>query len=193
MDRMSNLRRAQSLRNVSVDSTEDSKGKTIKSVSQLVAKYQSSVDLRNAGSEEEKQNIVTRDEPVETKIEALMKRFEKREKPRSSPTALSNLSRRKSMESLPWQGAGTFIDALRAVFEVNAIVKKGSSSSPRRSQLQPDNKTEGSAATFWNQAPGPEEINKTQTRRAQEEECIKNVSIAGEDTVAAAVHRLLYV
>ncbi|MGH0170068.1 UNVERIFIED_CONTAM: hypothetical protein FKN15_058299 [Acipenser sinensis] len=161
-------------------------------VTQFCPRYQSSVDLRNAGSEEEKQNTVTRDEPVETKIEALMKRFEKREKPRSSPAALSNLSRRKSMESLPWQGAGTAIDALRAVFEVNAIVKKGSSSSPRRSQLQPDNKTEGSAATFWNQAPGPEEINKTQTRRAQEEECIKTVSITEERTVAAAVHRLLY-
>ncbi|RXM98184.1 Xin actin-binding repeat-containing protein 1 [Acipenser ruthenus] len=190
MDRMSNLRRAQSLRNVSVDSTEDSKGKTIKSVSQLVAKYQSSIDLRNAGSEEEKQNIVTRDEPVETKMEALMKRFEKREKPRSSPAALSNLSRSKSMESLPRQGAGTAIDALRAIFEVNVIVKKGSSSSPRRSQLQPDNKTKGSAATFWNKAPGPEEINKTQTRRAQEEECIKNVSIAGDRTVEAAFHCL---
>ncbi|KAJ8386142.1 hypothetical protein AAFF_G00176500 [Aldrovandia affinis] len=90
-----------------------------KSVSQLVDQYQSSLELRSIGSEEDTQKFTSPRDPESTggKVDALMRRYETRE--RSSSTGRTGLSRSRSMDYLPpREPTGT--DALRALFESKA-------------------------------------------------------------------------
>ncbi|XP_039610055.1 uncharacterized protein LOC120529912 [Polypterus senegalus] len=89
---------------------------------QEIDRYQSTLDLRNALTEEERKKILHRNETPENKMEMLKMVFEKKaDKKRSGidRSIFSHFQRSKSMEHLPIRkaDAGVNICALRAVFE----------------------------------------------------------------------------
>ncbi|XP_067834867.1 xin actin-binding repeat-containing protein 1-like [Heptranchias perlo] len=116
MENRDKLRRTQSLRGLSTASWDiwDKDSKRI-SVSKLVARYQSTDNLRSTESEKEKQEILSPAASSINKIESLRRLFERKE---MQPHDLAQ-RRCKSMENLsPSENTAVDVRMLRALFEI---------------------------------------------------------------------------
>ncbi|XP_035267942.1 uncharacterized protein LOC118224547 isoform X1 [Anguilla anguilla] len=144
MEVKSSLRRAQSLKNVSPGHvrswTEAGLWDRRKSVSQLVAQYQTSLDPGTTSQAETQKDATDGDLPqlenissarneTPTALEALLKRnvLRKYQWEQSPHGEGAKLSRSRSMENLPRHRPGS-ISALRALFESKAVLKQKTSS-----------------------------------------------------------------
>ncbi|KAK5849629.1 hypothetical protein PBY51_013949 [Eleginops maclovinus] len=151
MDWKSNLRRTQSLRSVpsSCDKPswkEAGLRERITSVSQLVSRYQTTVEVSACSQEtpvnhvEAKPKMVLKEtkpsllESNESHLESLMRRNDARELSRDK----SNLTRSKSLGSL--QSSTGSIGALKALFESKAATQNKVRSNPRAAPLTSTNK-----------------------------------------------------
>ncbi|XP_015209745.2 xin actin-binding repeat-containing protein 1 isoform X1 [Lepisosteus oculatus] len=187
MEMKSSLRRAQSLKHISTESQQSWRDAALwekgKSVSQLVAQYQTSLDLKNADSEEQKQKILARDDPPDTKFEALLKTFESRQKPKKSAHYDNgNLLRSKSMEHLPRQGE-TSISSLLAIFESTSPLKETWRSPQVKQGLTADksvfvpSKRERPVTRIWQKVVTSAEVKETESIPTREEQAVnKNVT-----------------